>query len=61
MTVGTATDVRPMAYAVAAAAMGAIVGYLRSGSIGGALAFALVTGVGVTLGILGFEWLQRRK
>jgi hypothetical protein len=50
--------VQPVSYAIAAAVLGAIVGYLRGG-IGEALILSFAVGSGVALGILGFELWRR--
>jgi|GEM_PF-3584192 len=46
-------------YVVAAAVLGAVVGYLREGSVGGALALSFAVGLGVGLAILGLEAWNR--
>jgi len=46
-------------YVVAAAVLGAIAGYLREGSVGGALALSFAVGLGVALAILGLEAWRR--
>jgi uncharacterized membrane protein len=40
---------------LAATVLAVAVGYLRSGSVGGGLAFGLAAFVGVTVGLAGFE------
>ena len=44
---------------VAAALLAAVVGYFRSGTVGGAIAFAVVIAAGVGVGLLGFELVRR--
>jgi hypothetical protein len=42
-------------YVLTAALLGAGVGFLRSGTVGGALALGFAVGLGVALGLVGFE------
>ncbi|WP_049930706.1 hypothetical protein [Halosimplex carlsbadense] len=46
-------------YVVAAAVLGAVVGYLREGSVGGALALSFAVGLGVALAVLGLAAWNR--
>ena len=42
-------------YVLTAAFLGTGVGFLRSGTVGGALALGFAVGLGVALGLVGFE------
>ena len=53
--------VRAVAYVVAATALAAVVGTLRSGSLGGGLGLGLATVIGVSLGLCGFELWNRYR
>ena len=44
---------------LAAALLGVVVGYLRIGSVGGAVGFGLVVAAGAGVGLLGYEAVQR--
>jgi len=44
-----------LGYVLTAALLGAGVGYLRSGSVGGGLALGFAVGLGVALGIVALE------
>jgi hypothetical protein len=59
MGVSSKRILRPISYVAAAAGLSGIVGYLRGGSIGGALALSFAASVGVSVGILGFELWRR--
>lgn len=48
-----------MAYALAAAALGAVVGGLRESSVAAGVVFGFATGVGVLGGIVALEAKQR--
>lgn len=50
---------RPFLYVLAAVLLGAIVGYFREGTIGGALALAFAIGLGVSIAILALELWRR--
>jgi hypothetical protein len=50
---------RPFLYVLAAAVLGAVVGYLREGTMGGALVLALAIGFGVGIAILALELWRR--
>jgi|APHM01.1.fsa_nt_gi hypothetical protein len=51
---------RPALYVAAATGFSGIVGYVREGTVGGAVGLAVAAAVGVTLGILVFElWVRR--
>ena len=50
---------RPFLYVLAAVVLGAVVGYLREGTIGGALGLALAIGLGVGIAVLALELWRR--
>jgi uncharacterized membrane protein len=53
--------VRAVTYVVAATALAVVVGWVRSGTLGGGVALGIAAAVGVSVGLLGFELIDRSR